>query len=49
MKPHRRALFAFERENNHARKINAEHHSLRADLDYKLSVRNTPYGSNSSL
>ena len=39
MKPHRRVMYLFNRENTSARKHNAEAHSLRADLEWKLNVR----------
>ena len=43
MKPHRRELYTYDRVSTHARKNNAEHHSLRADLEYKLAVCPKPW------
>ena len=39
MKPHRRVMYLFNRQETSARKHNAEAHSLRADLEWKLQVR----------
>ena len=39
IKPPRRVLYLFNRESTAARKHNAESHSLRADLEWKLGVR----------
>ena len=39
MKPPRRVLYLYNRESSAARKHNAESHSLRADLEWKLGVR----------
>ena len=41
-KPPRRVLYLYNRESSAARKHNAESHSLRADLEWKLGVRLDP-------
>ncbi len=41
-KPPRRVLYLYNRESSAARKHNAESHSLRADLEWKLGVSRHP-------